>query len=141
MDESLAIAADRINLQKITVEKNYADQPFEIAANKSRLTIAFSNILINAVEAMKMHEGKLSISIASDKEAYTVSIKDNGCGIPPEYLSKLFEPFFTLKKKGVGLGLAASYSIIQSHKGTIQVESVLNKGTSFIISFSKLNKD
>jgi len=141
MDESLAIATDRINLQKITVEKNYADQPFEIAANKSRLTIAFSNILINAVEAMKMNEGKLSISIASDKEAYTVSIKDNGCGIPPEYLSKLFEPFFTLKKKGVGLGLAATYSIIQSHKGTIQVESILNKGTSFIISFSKLNKD
>jgi signal transduction histidine kinase len=53
----------------------------------------------------------------------------------------LFEPFFTLKKKGVGLGLAATYSIIQSHKGTIQVESILNKGTSFIISFSKLNKD
>src|SRR5436190_1742366 len=137
MDESLSIATDRINLQKIAVEKNYAEQSFEIIADKPRLTIAFSNILINAVEAMKMNEGKLSISITADKDEYSVSIKDNGSGIPPEYLSKLFEPFFTLKKKGIGLGLAASYSIIQSHKGKIHVESTLNKGTNFIISFDQ----
>ncbi|MES1217360.1 MAG: ATP-binding protein [Bacteroidota bacterium] len=137
MDESLAIASDRINLQKIIVEKTYPDHPLEIAADKPKLIIAFTNILINAIEAMKINEGKLSVSITANENIYTVSIRDNGSGIPQEYLSKLFEPFFTMKKKGIGLGLAASYSIIQSHNAKIQVESMPDKGTNFIISISK----
>jgi signal transduction histidine kinase len=67
---------------------------------------------------------------------YNVSIKDNGKGIPEQYMQKLFEPFFTLKPDGIGLGLATSYSIIQSHKGNVQVESKPNVGTNFIISFN-----
>jgi C4-dicarboxylate-specific signal transduction histidine kinase len=141
MDESIAIASDRINLQKISVEKKYPAYPLEISADKSKLIIAFTNILINAIEAMKINEGKLSVSMAANEDAYTVSIKDNGSGIPQEYLSKLFEPFFTMKKKGIGLGLAASYSIIQSHKAKIQVESMVNKGTNFIISFNKYGRE
>jgi PAS domain S-box-containing protein len=137
MDESIAIASDRISLQKIKVEKKYPGFPLEISADKSKLIIAFTNILLNAIEAMKINEGELIISMTATDDVCTVSIKDNGNGIPQEYLSKLFEPFFTMKKKGIGLGLAASYSIIQSHKGTIQVESLLDKGTNFIISFNK----
>jgi PAS domain S-box-containing protein len=140
MDESMAIASDRINLQKISVEKNYPDYPLEISADKSKLIIAFTNILLNAVEAMKINEGELIISMTSTEDACTVFIKDNGSGIPEEYLSKLFEPFFTLKKKGIGLGLAAAYSIIQSHKGKVQVESTVDKGTNFIISFNKYGR-
>src|SRR5436190_2721104 len=124
MDESIAIASDRINLQKISVEKKYPGFPLEISADKPKLIIAFTNILINAIEAMKINEGKLSVSMTANEDVYTVSIKDNGNGIPQEYLSKLFEPFFTMKKKGIGLGLAASYSIIQSHKAKVQVESL-----------------
>jgi C4-dicarboxylate-specific signal transduction histidine kinase len=56
-------------------------------------------------------------------------------GISEENLPKLFEPFFTMKKNGVGLGLAASYSILQSHRASIHVESKVNKGTNFIINF------
>jgi two-component system, sporulation sensor kinase E len=141
MDESIAIAGDRVKLQKISVEKKYPDFPMEISADKSKLIIAFTNILINAIEAMKMNEGKLSVLMTAFENTYAVSIRDNGSGISQEYLSKLFEPFFTLKKKGIGLGLAASYSIIQSHKGKIQVESVVDKGTNFIISFDKYGKE
>jgi len=139
MDESIAMNADRINLHKITVQKDYPDIPLEISANKSKLMIAFTNILINAIEAMEINKGQLSISMTALPDQYQVSIRDNGKGIPEEYLSKLFEPFFTLKKNGIGLGLASSYSIIQSHRADMVVESRVNEGTNFIIRFNKDN--
>ncbi|HKZ65210.1 MAG TPA: ATP-binding protein, partial [Chitinophagaceae bacterium] len=133
LDESIELAADRINLQKVVVEKSYPDLPLQIEANKSKLLIAFTNILINAIEAMETGKGKLSVILSITDSHYAVSISDNGKGIPEEYLPKLFEPFFTLKKNGMGLGLATSYSIIQSHKAKINVDSKLNKGTNFTI--------
>jgi signal transduction histidine kinase len=139
LDESIATAADRINLQRIKVQKRYPEQPLEISADKSKLKIAFTNILINAIEAMEINKGELKVLMSESTDNYVVSIQDNGHGIPEEYLAKLFEPFFTLKQNGMGLGLSASYSIIQSHKANMHVESTVNKGTNFIISFSKNN--
>jgi len=137
LDESLLLAIDRINLQNIKVQKNYPDLPLEIEADKSKLIIAFTNLVINAVEAMEINKGELAVSITVLPNTYSVSIRDNGKGIPEEYLPKLFEPFFTSKKNGMGLGLAACYSIIESHKGTIHVESKVDKGSNFIVSFNK----
>jgi C4-dicarboxylate-specific signal transduction histidine kinase len=85
---------------------------------------------------MEENKGKLAVSLHGSPDIYTVSIQDNGMGISEENLPKLFEPFFTLKENGVGLGLAASYSILQSHHASIQVESKINKGTNFIINFN-----
>ena len=137
VDESIAMNTDRINLHKIAVQKDYPDHPLQISANKSKLIIAFTNILVNAIEAMETNKGKLDISINAFPEYHQVSIRDNGKGIPEEYLTKLFEPFFTLKKNGMGLGLAASYSIIQSHKADMKVESEVNEGTNFILRFKR----
>jgi PAS domain S-box-containing protein len=137
LEESLSNASDRINLQKINVEKEFQKEPMVIDADKTRLVIAMTNILINAIEAMEANQGNLRISLEAKKDQYTVYIRDNGRGIPSEYLPKLFDPFFSLKKNGTGLGLTASYSIIQSHKGNMQVESAENEGTTFIISFNK----
>lgn len=119
LDESISMTSDRINLQQINLQKTYPEDPAEIKADKSKLVIAFNNILVNAVEAIENGNGELSIGISSTPDNYLVSIKDNGKGIPEQYLSKLFEPFFTLKQKGVGLGLSATYSIVQSHQGNI----------------------
>ncbi len=137
LDESLSLAIDRINLQHVKVQKNYPDSPLEIDADKSKLIIAFTNLVINAIEAMEMDKGELAVSISALPNTYSVSIRDNGKGIPEEHLSKLFEPFFTSKKTGMGLGLAACYSIIESHKGTIHVESKVDKGSNFIINFNR----
>jgi len=137
LDESISMTSDRINLQQINLQKKYPDLPAEIKADKSKLVIAFNNILVNAVEAIENGNGELDICITTTPDNYLVSIKDNGKGIPEQYLSKLFEPFFTLKQKGVGLGLSATYSIVQSHQGNIQVKSQPNKGTTFLISFAK----
>ncbi|MGZ8540803.1 MAG: sensor histidine kinase [Chitinophagaceae bacterium] len=139
LDESITMTSDRINLQKVIVHKNYPELPVEISANKSKLVIAFTNIIINAIEAMEAGKGELSVTLSASPNSYNISIKDNGKGVPAEYLQKLFEPFFTMKKNGIGLGLPASYSIIQSHKGDIRVESQVNRGTEFIISLSAEN--
>ena len=137
MDESIANASDRIKLNKIKLEKNYPSSPLVVCVDKNKLIIAFTNILINAIEAMEVNKGNLSILLETSADFYKISIKDNGQGIPKEYLSKLFDPFFTLKKNGMGLGLTASYSIIQSHKANIQVDSHVGEGTNFLISFNK----
>lgn len=137
IDESLANASDRINLHKIRLDKKYPKSPMMVSADKNKLVLAFTNILINAVEAMEADKGNLAVQLDSSNDAYNISITDNGRGIPKEYLHKLFDPFFTLKKNGMGLGLTASYSIFQSHKANMQVESNVNEGTSFMISFAK----
>ena len=137
LDESLSLATDRINLQHIRVEKNYPESPIELEVDKSKLIIAFTNLVINAIEAMETNKGELAVSIVALPTTYSVSIRDNGKGIPDEFLPKLFEPFFTSKKNGMGLGLAACYSIIESHKGTINVETKLDSGSNFIISFKR----
>ena len=137
MDESLSRASDRISLNKISVEKVYPRDPLVVSADKKKLVIAFTNILINAIEAMEVSKGSLNVKLDAARDAYNIIIQDNGRGIPREYLSKLFDPFFSLKKNGMGLGLTASYSIIQSHKAKMQVESVIDEGTRFQISFNK----
>lgn len=137
IDESIAMTIDRINLQNVKVKKDYANGSFELHADKSKLIIAFTNILVNAIEAMEANKGELLISVNETPRNYSIRIRDNGAGIPPEYIPRLFEPFFTSKKNGTGLGLVASYSIIQSHKGSIQVESEVGKGSSFFITFNK----
>lgn len=139
VEESLSVANDRINLQKIKLNKQIPSSPLYISADRSKLQIAFSNILINAIEAMEYEKGELSVTITESPATYTVAIKDNGKGIPAEHLSKLFEPFFTMKKNGMGLGLSAAYGIFKSHKATMHVESVVNNGTTFIMDFSKTN--
>jgi signal transduction histidine kinase len=135
VDESIGAALDRITLQKVKLDIDYAKEPAYVKADAEKLKLAFLNIIINAVEAMEEDRGVLSISIESDRDSHVVKIRDNGSGIAEENLSKLFEPYFTSKRNGLGLGLAATLNILQSHKGRIEVTSEMNKGSQFTITF------
>jgi PAS domain S-box-containing protein len=135
LDESISAALDRITLQKVKLVINYSGQPAYIKADPEKLKLAFLNVIINAVEAMEEDKGVLSISIESDRENHVVKIRDNGSGIAEENLSKLFEPYFTSKRNGLGLGLAATLNILQAHKGRIEVSSEVNKGSQFTLTF------
>jgi PAS domain S-box-containing protein len=139
LDESVSRTADRIRLQNIRVNKTYPDHGAIIQADKDKLVIAFTNIIINAIEAMEK-DGTLTISVSESANGYDVCIKDTGKGIPKESVSRMFEPFFTMKKGGMGLGLTVSYSILQSHHATIKAQSKEHEGTEFHISFRKSDK-
>ena len=135
LDETLEQAIDRINLKSIALEKQYGEDVL-LNVDSNKIKIALLNIIINAVEAMDEGKGLLLIkSYISNNYCY-ISIKDNGTGISPENMSRLFEPYFTAKNNGIGLGLAATLNIIQSHKATVDVNSEVGKGTEFIITFS-----
>ena len=135
MDESIAEALDRITLQRINMPIRYCNEPCWVMANKEKLKIAFLNIIINGVEAMATSKGELDIDIETSNFIHKVMIRDNGCGIPEENLSRLFEPYFTSKRNGMGLGLAATLNILQSHKAHIDLSSAVGDGTTFVITF------
>lgn len=135
LDESISSALDRITLQKIRLDLRYATEPAYIKADAEKLQLAFLNIIINSIEAMEEEKGTLSVSIENGTDYHTVKISDNGTGIEEDKLSKLFEPYFTSKRNGLGLGLASALNILQAHKSRIEVDSTLNEGTLFTLRF------
>jgi PAS domain S-box-containing protein len=139
VDSTLAAASDRISLKNIRLELAYPEQPAFVMADKEKLKIAFLNILINAVEAVAPQSGVITILIRKEKpQHYKVCINDNGGGIPEENLSRIFEPYFTSKTDGFGLGLAATWNILQSHRASIDVSSQIGEGTSFMLTFEQV---
>ena len=135
IDETLELANDRIELSHIKVVKNYDENICPLSLDIEKIKIAFLNIIVNAVEAMD-EKGILEITTKNENGKCVVKISDNGIGMKKEESDRLFEPYFTTKEKGNGLGLANSHNIIISHKGSISAETVYGKGTSFTISFN-----
>ena len=135
LEETLQLAQDRILLNNVKLVKNYCDDICDITCDKEKIKIAFLNIVINAIEAM---EGKAEAvftveTIKLDKKCVVI-MKDTGHGIHEQYLQQVFEPYFTKKPKGNGLGLTNTQNIILNHKGTISVKSQIKEGTSFTVA-------
>jgi PAS domain S-box-containing protein len=138
VNKALTLANDRFQLNNIAVEKHLEQVSSMIMGDEDKLIIALLNIIINGIEAMKAGEGKMVISSYTDQNNVCLRITDNGSGIEPQNLVKLFEPFFTNKTKGTGLGLTATQNIVIQHKGTIAVDSTPGKGTTFTLCFPKV---
>lgn len=134
LDNTLQMAQDRINLKNVTVEKNYTPDDPSVWAAAESFKIAILNIIVNAIEAISNDIGKITISTFINKNECLISIEDNGCGIPNDQLTRIFEPYVTTKQKGTGLGLITTLNVIKAHKGTIRVSSTLNTGTRFLIA-------
>jgi signal transduction histidine kinase len=135
LDDALELAKDRIELNHVHIEKSYSANLADIAVDQSKIKIAFLNIIVNAIEAMETDKGILKIVTKEENNKCVVEIHDNGIGMDTVAIGKLFEPYFTTKTKGNGLGLANTQNIILNHKGVISVESRPGYGTSFIIKF------
>ena len=134
LDEAIDLATDRIVLYNISVVKKYSTDICDVSVDREKLKIAFLNIIVNAIEAMEPGKGVLTISTRGENNKCVIEIADNGSGMDRESLGRLFEPYFTSKPKGNGLGLTNTQNIILNHKGTIQAESERGKGTTFIIT-------
>jgi signal transduction histidine kinase len=132
-DKALALAQDRLQLNEISVKKEYLKQDVMIPADEDKVVIALLNIIINAVEAMTPGKGLLTLQTAKQRDKAVITISDNGPGIPEETKTRLFDPFFTNKPKGTGLGLTSTQNIIMNHKGTVHVESEIGEGSVFTI--------
>ncbi len=132
IENSLKILKQQIN-EKITIEKDTAYNP-EIYCNPGQLNQVFVNIIMNALQALEQ-DGTITIKTFKQNSKLLITISDDGPGIEDQIISKIFDPFFTTKdvNKGTGLGLSISYSIIQSHGGRLSVDSIVGKGTMFII--------
>ena len=130
-----------------------SDNIWVVEADEGQINQVINNLVINAIQAMPqggvVQIGCENVNIGSmsaenetllKKGRYVkIFVKDEGIGIPEEYLQKIFDPFFTTKQKGNGLGLSTSYSIIQKHEGCMTVESVLGLGTTFYIYLPALS--
>ena len=134
VEKALLLAQDRLQLNEITVERHLVSPDVMVNADEEKVVIAFLNIIINAIEAMVPGKGILTITSIRSQDKAKLLIGDNGMGIPEEKLSKLFDPFYTSKAKGTGLGLTSTQNILVNHKGTIHVDSEPGKGSVFTIA-------
>jgi len=143
IDAALFLVGNQINLENVRLEKNLDPDLPRVLADFDKIQQVMINIILNAIQAMP-DGGNLTVTTSfvkntkigdSRKDAVRIDIQDTGIGIPKENLNKLFNPFFTTKEKGkgVGLGLSVVHGIIGKHQGRIDVESELNVGTRFSI--------
>jgi len=123
----------KIASQRIGVSKRFNSQMPPTNVDKEQIERVFSNVMINSLDAMP-NGGKMTITTEMEGDFLVVKIQDTGEGIPEEDIIRIFDPFFSTKPTGVGLGLSITYGIVVSHGGTIGVESERNRGALFAIS-------
>ncbi|MFH2034187.1 MAG: ATP-binding protein, partial [Candidatus Margulisiibacteriota bacterium] len=145
LDEQIKYYQRQADEAKIKILKKFSDIP-PIMGDHDQLVQVFSNLILNAIHAMP-NGGHLVVETAEGKKIenevqdIVVIVSDSGHGIAPDHLKKLFDPFFTTKYAGTGLGLTISHSIIDGHRGSIDVKSELGKGTTFKVSLPRSSED
>lgn len=133
IDDTIRLASDRITLKNIELKLQYAPHDILLWIDVAKIKIALMNVIVNAIEAMGDTGGKLSINTEVVEGNCHINISDNGCGMNADTLSKLFDPYFTSKTKGNGLGLTNTQNILLNHQGSIRVNSGPGKGSTFIL--------
>ena len=134
INRAYELLAHSAQLQHVEVTKELDTALPSVMADFDQLHQVCTNLILNAIQAMPSG-GKMLLRTAAVGGELTVEVTDTGCGISPENMSRLFTPFFTTKRevKGVGLGLAVSFGIVQRHKGRIDVRSKVGQGTTMVI--------
>ena len=133
-EQALKLLAPDLEARKVEVVKDYDPDLPTVSVDRDRISQVFINLLLNALESMEAGgEIRISLHRCGPPPAVEASVADTGAGIPESDREKVFEPFFSKKRKGTGLGLAIVHQIVESHRGDIRVESRPGKGTTFRI--------
>jgi two-component system NtrC family sensor kinase len=134
LDEILATIGYQVPLESIQLERHFQPDLPPLPGDPELLRQVFTNLILNAVQAMP-NGGRLSLAAtaSADDNSCWITVSDTGSGIQPEHRSQLFNPFFTTKPTGTGLGLSVSYGIIKDHGGTIKVSSTPGAGATFVV--------
>jgi two-component system NtrC family sensor kinase len=132
---TLGLISHELGARTISVQFDPALDLPAVNASQDHLQGVWLNLLINAIDAIEQGPGVISIKTINTGESIQVSITDDGVGIPPEKISRIFEPFYTTKEpgRGTGLGLAVCHQIVTRHRGQILVDSQPGQGTTFTI--------
>lgn len=133
VEECLFVARDRTGFQAVQIHKYFLDRQCEVLVDVPRIKIAILNVIINALEAVEDRQGLIEIWLFCEDGFGRIEIRDNGPGMEEMMIQNLFEPFFTSKGSGNGLGLTNSQNIILNHRGRIMVESEPEKGAKFVL--------
>lgn len=132
IDKTLLLLEPDLNELDISVTKDYEGELITVQADPDKIRQVLLNVLLNAIQALEDIDGerKLEIGLKEDEGRVLVSVRDNGSGIAPEAMKKIFDPYFTTKNSGTGLGLATSLKIIEEHGGTLRAESDPTQGNT-----------
>jgi signal transduction histidine kinase len=122
-----------------TITINLPTNDIEVVCDSEKLEVVFVNLILNAIQAME-NKGTISIRLAESVDKIIIEIEDTGPGISEDTLSKIFEPLFTTRQVGTGLGLPSCKSVVERHGGTIDVKTAVGKGTTFIIQLPKIKQ-
>jgi signal transduction histidine kinase len=128
-----SLLAPQARHQRVTLTTRVPEEPVTLVGHADRLKQAMLNILINALEAMP-NGGMLGIELQRGAEAVQLTVRDSGPGIPPELLAAIYDMHFTTKSGGTGVGLYVARSVVQTHGGTIEVQSAPSAGTTFTVT-------
>jgi signal transduction histidine kinase len=136
LEKALKMLENEFRLHHIQIKKQLSDDLRETMLDENQIEQIFVNLLLNAVQAI-IEKGVITVTSRMDenREKALIEIADTGSGIASENIAKIFEPFFSTKPKGTGLGLAVSYAIVKNHQGDINAFSKPGEGTRFVLEF------
>jgi len=126
---------DKINVPS-DVTINLPKNDVKIYCDFEKLEVVFINLIANAIQAMSNH-GEINVRFTDEENQTVIEIQDSGPGVPSELLPKIFDPLFTTRQVGTGLGLPSCKNIVEKHNGTIEVKTKLGEGTTFVIKLPK----
>ena len=135
VDDSVRLIEQKAKEKQITVKTLNSVKVDKAVIDPDRINQVLLNLYLNAIESMESG-GELGVELSADEENHRIEIRvsDTGCGIPGEHLSRIFDPYFTTKSTGTGLGLAVAHNIMEAMGGKIKISSQPGKGTTFCIA-------
>jgi signal transduction histidine kinase len=140
LDRLIKMYKDEAEAAKITIHRVYGPGTGRMSADPQQMEQVFFNLIHNAIQAME-HGGTLTVATQATRAATVISFRDTGKGVPEDDLGRIFQPFFTTKHRGSGLGLPIVKKIIEAHGGFIEVDSTQGEGTAATISLPCTEED
>jgi len=143
LEEVFELTGDRMERHGVELDWQSPEEEFLLEADDGEIQQVVTNLVMNAIDAMRPHGGQISVRVEADDPMVSVHVQDSGPGIATEALSKIFQPFYSTKQGegGTGLGLSISYNIVERHGGELRVESPEGEGAHFTMTLPRVTSD